>query len=212
MKVYKPKKWLTGFRFICLLGVCVLINAVTLDYEKELYQINNQNLTKNVKQVVIEDEKVIVEEAKVEIIEEEIPSKYLSNAAIGFVVSSGNQTYSLSYEDFVLLSAVIASEANRSSIDDTLAVASVILNRADIKGISPVAVVTAPGQFSGYLGDYYLRYIDENGNLRNVTDAFIDTIHDALNGTRNNKYYSFNSWGTSGYSENYIAEGGNRYR
>lgn len=214
MKVYKPKKWLTVFRFICLLSVCILINGITFNYEKEIYKTNNKNLTKNVEQKVLEDEKLAEEIKKQEeskiIIEEN--TKYISKEEIGFKVTTNNRIYELSYEDFVLLAAVIASEANRSSEDDVLAVSSVILNRADENGGNPIDVITARGQFSGYLGGYYQRYIDENGNLINVSDSVIDTIHDALNGTRNNNYFSFNSWSTSGYSENYIVEGGNRYR
>ena len=152
-------------------------------------------------------EKEIIEEEKINV----YIDKYISDPSKGFNVTEGNNTYSLTNEEIVLLSAVIASEANRNSIDDTLAVASVILNRADLKGISPIDVITAPGQFSGSLGDYYLRYIDENGSLKNVSDAFINTVYDSLNGVRNNMYYSFRSWSTTGYSDNYIVEYGNRY-
>lgn len=218
--VYKPKKWLTYFRVICLLSVCILINGITFKYEKENIIIKNENLSKNVEKNLINTETIAELEEKpveVEIVEEpiniieEIPSKYLSVPDKGFNVTTNNRVYSLEYSDFVLFASVVASEANKNSIDDVLAVASVILNRADSKGISPIDVVTAPGQFSGYLGDYYLRYIAEDGNLRNVSQDFIDTMHAALEGTRNNSYYSFRSWSTTSYSENFIVEYGNRY-
>ena len=76
---------------------------------------------------------------------------------------------------------------------------SVILNRADRNGTSPISVVAAYGQFSCY-----------TGTGTTVSDSVASVMRDALNGIRNNDYYSFGSW-TSGISNNYITNGGNRY-
>ena len=126
-------------------------------------------------------------------------SGYLSKPAAGFNVTTGNQTYSLSDSDFAILATVVNCEANRNSKDDVLAVMSVILNRADRNGTSPISVVAAYGQFSCY-----------TGTGTTVSDSVASVMRDALNGIRNNDYYSFGSW-TSGISNNYIANGGNRY-
>lgn len=212
--VYKPKKWLTYFRFICLVCVCILINGMTIKYEKQSIRAMNENLSKNIeKKLVLNEEEPIanLEEEQLNVQEAILNSKYISIPEKGFTVTTDNRKYELSYSDFVLFAAVIASEANRSSIDDTLAVTSVILNRADTRQMTPIEVITAPGQFSGYWGNYYLKYIDETGTLKNLNQEFIDTIHEAINGTRNNTYKSFRSWGTTSYGDNFIVEGGNRY-
>ncbi|MBQ3142398.1 MAG: cell wall hydrolase [Bacilli bacterium] len=198
--VYKPKNFVKYLKLIPLFSFIFLIQQTSMVLSSEEIKVKNENFNKIAEKEIIEEEKINV-----------YIDKYISDPSKGFNVTEGNNTYSLTNEEIVLLSAVIASEANRNSIDDTLAVASVILNRADLKGISPIDVITAPGQFSGYLGDYYLRYIDENGSLKNVSDAFINTVYDSLNGVRNNMYYSFRSWSTTGYSDNYIVEYGNRY-
>ena len=124
---------------------------------------------------------------------------YISKPALGFNVTTGNRTYSLDENQFAILATVVNCEANRSSRDDILAVMSVILNRADRKGIDPVSVVAAPYQFSCYTGA---------GTA--VSESVASVMRDALNGVRNNQYYSFNAWYTN-RSQNYIVEGGNRY-
>ena len=124
---------------------------------------------------------------------------YTSKPAFGFNVTTGNKTYSLSDSDFAILATVVNCEANRNSKDDVLAVMSVILNRADRNGTSPVSVVAAYGQFSCY-----------TGTGTTVSNSVSSVMRDALNGIRNNNYYSFGSW-SSGVSNNYIANGGNRY-
>jgi len=126
---------------------------------------------------------------------------YISKPALGFNVTTGNKTYSLSDEEFAILATVVSCEANKSSRDDILAVMSVILNRADSSRYpnDPVSVVAAPYQFSCYTGA---------GSVPNETVASV--MRDALNGIRNNNYYSFNAWYTN-RSENYIVTRGNRY-
>lgn len=128
-------------------------------------------------------------------------SGYISNPAVGFNVTTGNRTYSLSDDQFAIVAAVVSCEANRSSVDDILGVMSVILNRADRYGTDPVSVVAAPYQFSCYTG---------NGIV--PSDTVAKVMRDALGGIRNNQYLGFNSWYSTSYSNNYIAQGGNRYR
>ena len=173
------------------------------------------------------DEKV--EEEKVEENKEENKSLtllntslYKSNPDLGFVVTDDNKTYTLPDDEFNLVVAVVAAEYEKS-IDDALAVISVILNRCESPtwsewaGTSPAMQVVKPNQFEVYSIGSYLKYMPGG--------AFYGTNHyklakqaviDAFNGIRNNNYYSFRSWSyiTSGgdyYSYNYIVEGGNRY-
>ena len=149
-------------------------------------------------------------------------SLYKSNPDLGFVVTDNNKTYTLSSDEFDLVVAVVAAEYEKS-IDDALAVISVILNRCESPtwsewaGTSPAMQVVKPNQFEVYSIGSYLKYMPGG--------VFYDTNHyklakqaviDAFNGIRNNDYYSFRSWSyitSSGdyYSYNYIVEGGNRY-
>ena len=125
-------------------------------------------------------------------------SGYLSKSAMGFNVTTGNKTYTLTDEQFNIVAGVVACEAGGK--DDALAVMSVILNRADSSKYpnDPVGVVAAPNQFSCY-------------KMQKNPSRYADVVRDALNGIRNNKYYSFNCPGCSPKIENYITEGGNWY-
>lgn len=161
------------------------------------------------------EEKVesVVEEFKEEVVEEvsqpeettqELivvdPSGYISNVALGFTVTTDNKVYSLSDEEFNTLASKVACEA-KVDRNDILAVISVILNRADrcySGNCDPVSVVLQPNQFVC--------------KPKTPSDTVIQVVTDALNGVRNNEYSSFRSWATSGYSDNYIVEGGNRYK
>lgn len=132
------------------------------------------------------------------------PTGYITNPSVGFHVTTGNRTYSLSDEEFAIVASVVNCEANRGSKDDILGVMSVILNRADSARYpnDPVSVVSAPYQFSCY----------KAGNINyNVSETVKSVIRDALNGVRNNNYYSFRSWQSVSFSNNYIVERGNRY-
>ena len=144
-------------------------------------------------------------------------SLYKSNPDLGFVVTDNNKTYTLPDDEFDLVVAVVAAEYEKS-IDDALAVISVILNRCESPtwsewaGTSPAMQVVKPNQFEVYSIGSYLKYMPGG--------VFYDTNHyklakqaviDAFNGIRNNNYYSFRSWSyiTSGgdyYSYNYIVE------
>ena len=173
------------------------------------------------------DEKV--EEEKVEENKEENKSLtllntslYKSNPDLGFVVTDDNKTYTLPDDEFNLVVAVVAAEYEKS-IDDALAVISVILNRCESPtwsewaGTSPAMQVVKPNQFEVYSIGSYLKYMP--GGAFYCTNHYKlakQAVIDAFNGIRNNDYYSFRSWSyitSSGdyYSYNYIVEGGNRY-
>ncbi len=204
MKKYKPKKWFTYTRLFMVFMIIFALGRTT----NVLYNVvdsKNQNEKKAL------DHKVIAEN-KEDIYYEENPilTKYLNVPEKGFVVTNTNAKYVLSQEDYNLLVAVVSSESNKQK-DDIMAVISVILNRCDRSGKTPVEVITAPGQFSGYLDGYYLRYLNADNTLKSNTTLVQEVVNDALNGVRNNNYYSFRSWGSTYYSENYVVEYGNRF-
>ncbi len=204
MKKYKPKKWFTYTRLFMVFMIIFALGRTT----NVLYSVvdsKNQNEKKAL------DHKVIAEN-KEDIYYEENPilTKYLNVPEKGFVVTNTNAKYVLSQEDYNLLVAVVSSESNKQK-DDIMAVISVILNRCDRSGKTPVEVITAPGQFSGYLDGYYLRYLNADNTLKSNTTLVQEVVNDALNGVRNNNYYSFRSWGSSYYSDNYVVEYGNRF-
>ena len=127
-------------------------------------------------------------------------SGYVSMPNSGFNVTTSNKTYALSDEDFYKVASKVQCESH-SNKNDILAVMSVILNRADRcygGNCDPVSVAWAPYQFVC--------------SATTPNDLVVQVVTDALNGVRNNNYTSFRSWHTTGYSDNYIAEGGNRYR
>lgn len=169
-------------------------------------QAPNQNEKKALDVAVIEDNKQDIYYE-----ENTVLQKYLNLPEKGFEVTNNNRKYELNNEDYILLVSVVSSESNKTK-DDILAVMSVILNRCDNSGKSPVEVITARGQFSGYLDGYYKRYLNEDGTLTANTNVVQEVVTDALNGVRNNHYYSFRSWNTYSYSDNYISEYGNRFR
>lgn len=107
-------------------------------------------------------------------------SGYISKPGLGFVVTTDNRTYSLGDGDFNIVAGVVACEA--AGKDDALAVMSVILNRADARGLTPVGVVAQAGQFSCY-------------NHPGDPNRYASVVRDALNGIRNNNYHGFNNDG-----------------
>ncbi len=139
-------------------------------------------------------------------------SKYNSLEEKGFIVTTGNKTFSLEDADIDLLTAITAAECDKS-YDDALAVISVILNRCEAEnwvyshGENPVSQATAPNQFVVYQEGYYKEFI--NGN---APEEVKTAVRDALGGVRNHSYLSFRSNGTTGYSNNQITSTGNRYR
>ena len=122
---------------------------------------------------------------------------YNSKPELGFNVTSGNRTYALTDEEIYTVARVVTCEANGSR-DDILAVASVIMNRADARGITPVQVVAQPYQFSCYSSSSW------------ASPLATEIVRDALGGIRNNNYHSFNGW-NSMVSNNFIVTGGNRF-
>lgn len=122
---------------------------------------------------------------------------YNSKPELGFNVTSGNRTYALTDDEIYTVARVVTCEANGSR-DDILAVASVIMNRADARGITPVQVVAQPYQFSCYSSSSW------------ASPLATEIVRDALGGIRNNNYHSFNGW-NSMVSNNFIVTGGNRF-
>ena len=139
-------------------------------------------------------------------------SKYHDNADNGFVVTTGNKTYeNMSSKDREVLTAIICAESD-GSYDDALAVASVILNRTESPawawcGNSPLKQATASGQFVVYENNRYQKYMGSG-----VNPTVQEAVNDALNGVRNNNYYSFRSNSSTSYSSNMITSSGNRYK
>ncbi len=203
-KRYKPKKWFAytrlGLIFVVIFALSkttnVVYSSITAENNNEVKALEHKIIDENKEDIYIEENSVL--------------KKYMNLPEKGFEVTNNNNKYELSQSDFNLLVAVIAAESNRYK-DDILAVSSVILNRSDLSGKSPIEVITSRGQFSGYLDGYYLRYLNADGSLTPNTSVVQEVVTDALNGVRNNRYYSFRSWGTYSYSDNYIADGGNRY-
>ncbi len=206
MRKYKPKKWFIYARLVLTFliiftfgkGTNVVYNKVTTDNNHETKMLSQAIIIDNKEEIYIEENPAL--------------TKYISLPEKGFEVTLDNKKYDMSDEDYNLLVSVVAAEA-ANSIDDTLAVMSVILNRADKYNMTPVEVVTASGQFAGYFNDHYWNYLNYDGTLKDVkkVSLVLEPINDALNGVRNTKYLSFRSWGTTSYSDNYIVEKGNRY-
>lgn len=148
---------------------------------------------------------------------DEIYLKYKSDEAMGFNVSVNNKTYDVSGSDLDLLIAVICVEAG-DSIDDALAVISVVLNRCDSDkwgnyfGRSPISQITAPNQFEVYFKNMYYGYLPSGKYYNSAKYNYVkEAVLDGLNGVRNNNYLGFRSWESYSYSNNYIANRGNRY-
>ncbi len=139
-------------------------------------------------------------------------SVYTNKPECGFVVTTDNQSYSLSDSDRDLIYSIVAAESDKS-YDDSLAVASVILNRCESPawvssfGSNPVAQATARNQFVVYQQGHYRKYMGGN-----APDTVKRAVDDALNGVRNCDYLSFRSSGTTSYSNNQVTSSGNRYK
>jgi len=206
MKKYKPKKWFIYTRLFAVFMIIFTLSRTTTVVYNYVAQIDNDNELKALESTVIEDNKEDIYYK-----ENPVMAKYLNLPEKGFVVTNTNNKYSLNQSDYNLLVAVVSSESSKE-LNDILAVMSVILNRSDGSGKTPIEVITARGQFSGYFDGYYLRYLNADGSLTPATYLVQEVVNDALNGIRNNTYYSFRSWNSYEYSENYISERGNRFR
>lgn len=114
-----------------------------------------------------------------------------ASAASTTSTTTGNATAGLSASDFDLVCAIVQHEGG-SSYEGALAVMSCVMNRCDKSGSGPVAVLTAPGQFSSYLDGYYTQF------LGNTSSTVQQAVTDCLNGTRSHPYTSFRSYETSG--------------
>lgn len=143
--------------------------------------------------------------------------KYIDNIAMGFEVTEGNKSYTLSDYEFNVVVAVVAGEFG-NNLNDALGVVSVILNRCDSQtwinwaGDTPYKQVIKSGQFEVYSKGYYLAYMPDGKSYGNSKyEIAKQAVIDGLNGIRNNNYLGFRSWYSSGYSDKYVISGGNRY-
>lgn len=147
-----------------------------------------------------EEEKL---EYRVRLMAKEIPE-------LGFSLSFDNKKYILSDDDKKLFYAVVCAESDKT-YDDSLAVASSILNRCEDEawvrsyGDDPIDQIKAPRQYSVYLfGSYKTYYDDTPIECKNACD-------DALNGARNNDYLCFTANRNSNGGNKMITLSGNRY-
>lgn len=164
-------------------------------FEKHVSTVHNENLNKIATSVSL----LFAYE------ETDAMSKYVNKAEMGFEVTNGNKTYSLSADEFNIVSGVIACEAKENSVDDALAVASVILNRADARGMNPFSVVSQYNQFS-----CYTHYTNNPSKYQGRRSRYVDSVlNDALSGIRNNKYNSFNCPNCYPAIDHHIVDGGN---
>ena len=163
----------------------VTIFNKNVKFEKHVSTVHNENLNKIATSVSL---LFAYEETNDVDKKLEDMSKYANKAEMGFEVTNGNKTYSLSADEFNIVSGVIACEAKENSVDDALAVASVILNRADARGMNPFSVVSQYNQFS-----CYTHYTNNPSKYQGRRSRYVDSVlNDALSGIRNNKYNSFN--------------------
>lgn len=125
-------------------------------------------------------------------------SKFSANgtAALKSGATSGHKTAGLNAANYNLICAVVAAEDN-TSYTGALAVASCIMNRADSGrwgGATPVAVITAKGQFSAYIYGNYKKYAD--GKAPSYVKA---AVSDCMTyGLRNHSYTSFRAGSVKG--------------
>lgn len=178
-------------------------------------------------EVIVEEvvEAPVVEEPKQEEVKQILTtvdiSKYSNYENVGFTVTTENTNYELNENDFNLLVAVVSAETS-GHVDDMLGVISVILNRCEPSstwssyyndGTNPIVQITARGQFEVYSNGSYKKYLP-GGALYEKEKRILasEVVKDALNGVRNNNYLGFNAWFNTSYSNNYVAEGGNRFR
>ena len=173
----------------------VTIFNKNVKFEKHVSTVHNENLNKIATSVSL----LFAYE------ETDAMSKYANKTETGFEVTNGNKTYSLSADEFNIVSGVIACEAKENSVDDALAVASVILNRADARGMNPFSVVSQYNQFS-----CYTHYTNNPSMYQGRRSKYVDSVlNDALSGIRNNKYNSFNCPNCYPAIDHHIVDGGN---
>lgn len=138
-------------------------------------------------------------------------SVYHDNIAAGFKVTTDNQKYETTDEEFDTICAIVAAESDQT-YDDSLGVVSTILNRCESdrwiasNGSRPISQATAPNQYVVYQEGIYKKYL--NGKAPETVKT---AVRDALNGVRNHEYFSFRSNGSKSYSDNMITSTGNRY-
>lgn len=166
------------------------------------------NAAREEQSYVMHEQSIVDEEAE---LKERVYEIATENPELGFVLTFDNQKYDLSEEDKKLLIAIVAAESD-GTYDDSLAVASSILNRCEDEawrnefGETPTDQVTGSGQYSVYSSGAYLEYME------NPPEIVVQAVNDCLNGVRNNEYLSFLSNGSTSGGRQMISPTGNRYR
>lgn len=160
-----------------------LNDKTKINSEKPKYEILVSNVKYLANNTITIDEPVVEEE----IIEEPIIEETIY------------KTYSLSNSDYNLFLRVVASEANYGSYEDSLAVASNILNRCESKkwsrypnGTNPIAQIKRPNQYTVYASGAYKHV--------KVSEETKKAVNDALNGKRSHNLLSFRSNSSNVYS------------
>ena len=174
-------------------------------------QTEQKEISDQITQLVKDKEAVEANKKEIEAKRKELQEKTKTQegnlTAYGSATTtSGHATSPAGDRDFIC--AVVASEGN-STYDSALAVISCVMNRCDTGawgGKDPISVLTAPGQFSGYLDGPYTRFLN-HGYPAHVEQAVSDCLD---KGIRNHKCLGFRNYsGWSGGQE--INIGGNYY-
>ena len=172
--------------------------------QKEQNEITSQinQLVKDKKEVEKNKEETI---AKQKELQDKLKQQQGNLTSYG-TLTGGHTTNSSGDRDMIC--AIVASEGN-STYDSALAVITCVMNRCDTGawgGKDPISVLTAPGQFAGYLDGPYTRYLN-HGYPAHVEQAVSDCLD---KGIRNHNCLGFRSYpGWSGGQE--INIGGNYY-
>ena len=132
--------------------------------------------------------------------------QYINNPALGFNVTTNNLKYSISSDARHDLESLVAAEAIANH-NDALATVSVILNRCDSNRTDPITIISS-GAFAAYGDTNYQNY---KSGAKPIPIEIKQAVEDGLNGIRNCIYTGFRSSGSTSYSNNQIAPGGNRY-
>lgn len=125
-----------------------------------------------------------------------------------------------SVDEFKAICAGCAAEG-ANDYKDIYWVANIIFNRIthprySKKGTNPYAQFTSPSQFAVYIEGDYLSYLNPSDDLHEeknkiATQAVLDMFYLGYDGIEHD-YIEFRSWGITDFSNNYVVEGGNRYK
>ena len=148
-----------------------------------------------------------------------------------FVLTAGNTTYEMSEEDKILFASIVASEMGQQySIDDALAICSVVLNRCEIedwcieKGATPLEQITFGSiyqkyEFEAYMNRMHKTYLKsaktgvwESDIRKDKFELAYKATEDALHGIRNTlRFTEFHAYAGQYNPEYHACVGGNNY-